>query len=72
MEIVETAQYGGRTYIFIGNQRVSTMMIYSLDDNSEQVLPVFEGMHRAGGTNKTWFDLFDERNVGDLNFQDMK
>ena len=72
VEIVETAKYDGKTYIFIGNQRVSSMMMYSLDDSSEDVLPQFEGIHRAGGRNQTWFKLFDEREVGDTNFQDMR
>ena len=72
VEIVETAHYGGKTYFFIGNQRVSTMMMYSLDDNSKDMVPVFEGIHRAGGTNSTWAKLFDDRKVGDLNFQDMR
>ena len=69
---MEVAQFEGRTYFFIGNQRVSTLMIYSIADSSEEILPVFEGLHRAGGTNKTWTELFEDRNVGDLNFQDMK
>jgi hypothetical protein len=70
VEIVETAQWGDRTYIFVGNQRVSSMMVYSVGEDVSS--PRFEGIFRAGGRNRTWVQLFEDREVGDLNVQDMR
>ena len=70
VEVVETGTIGDKVYIFVGNQRVSTLMTYSLSPGSN--VPQFEGLHRAGGTGRSWADLFADRDIGDSDMQDMK
>ena len=70
VEIVETATIGDNVYIFIGSQRVSTIMTYMLAPGSN--IPQFQGLHRAGGLGHKWGDLFEQRDIGDCDTQDMK
>lgn len=70
VEIVETGVIDGVTYIFVGNQRVSTLIIYSL--SSSKIKPVFEGLHRGGDTDASWKQLFEERRIGDSDLQDLR
>ena len=68
--MVEPGTIDGKVYIFVGNQRVSTIMTYSLSPGS--LTPQFEGLHRAGGLGRTWAELFEDRDLGDCDMQDMK
>ena len=69
VEIVETALYNNKTYIFAGSQRLSSIIVYSVSDDITR--PNFELLYRAGGTNDTWNSLHNLRNIGDANLQDI-
>lgn len=71
VEVVETASIGNKTYFFVGNQRVSTVIVYSTE-KGKPIAPKFEGLFRPGGSRKSWQELFDNKDVGDTNTQDMK
>ncbi|CAH1778675.1 unnamed protein product [Owenia fusiformis] len=63
-ESAEVATVGDTVYIFIGNERTSSIMIYSVSGDS--IEPKFEGIHRAGGQETKYDMLYSQRNTGDL------
>ena len=69
VEIVETASYANRTYLFVGNQRTSSIIVYSIGD--DVTTPEFELIYRAGDTNSTWTELYQQKRIGDTNPQEL-
>ncbi|XP_030843548.1 mesenchyme-specific cell surface glycoprotein-like [Strongylocentrotus purpuratus] len=69
-ESVEIGELGGRRIIFVGIDRTSAILVYSLE--SGEVVPTFESVYRAGGRNDTFQNLLDDRNLGDLDPDDLK
>ena len=67
---MEIGELGGRRIIFVGVDRTSAILIYSLE--SGEVVPTFESVYRAGGRNDTFQNLLDNRNLGDLDPEDLK
>ena len=66
-ESLEVATVGNKTYIFVGTERMGTISIYSIAQG--QLLthpPKFEGIHRSGGLFQPWQQLYKDRNVGDV------
>ncbi|CAH1778678.1 unnamed protein product [Owenia fusiformis] len=69
-ESAEVATVGDTVYIFIGNERTSSIMIYSVSGDS--IEPKFEGIHRAGGQETKYDMLYSQRNTGDLDPEGLK
>ncbi|XP_011675784.2 mesenchyme-specific cell surface glycoprotein isoform X2 [Strongylocentrotus purpuratus] len=69
-ESVEIGELDGRRIIFVGVDRTSAILVYSLE--SGEVVPTFESVYRAGGRNDTFQSLLDNRNLGDLDPEDLK
>ncbi|XP_013418960.1 mesenchyme-specific cell surface glycoprotein [Lingula anatina] len=64
-ESLAVAQRGGKTVFFVGNERTSSIIIYSIDGTTGMT-PRYESIYRAGGLNATWGELYTARNVGDI------
>ena len=64
-ESVEIGEVNGTRVLFVGVEGSSVIVIYSFADGS--VEPRFESMYRHGGTDNTFAELLDDRNLGDLN-----
>ena len=56
--------------MFVGSERTSTIMIYSFEGNS--TTPDFESIHRSGGSNESFTDLYEARNIGDIDPEDLR
>nr|XP_054768656.1 mesenchyme-specific cell surface glycoprotein-like [Lytechinus pictus] len=69
-ESVEIGELDGRRILFVGVDRTSVILIYSLEVG--QVVPTFETVYRAGGINDTFQNLLNNGNLGDLDPEDMK
>ncbi|CAH1793446.1 unnamed protein product, partial [Owenia fusiformis] len=65
-ESLEIADVGDERYIFVGNERTSTIMVYKMSKSSH--VPVFESINRAGNLDNSWTSLYENRagrDVGD-------
>ena len=69
-ESLEMGKLNGRDLLFVGVDRSASILIYSFPTGSP--IPVFESIHRAGGTSDTFSDLLDDRNLGDLDPEDLR
>ncbi|XP_038076297.1 uncharacterized protein LOC119744441 [Patiria miniata] len=69
-EVLETGEINGKRLLFVGQERTSSVMVYSFPGDS--IIPTFESMYRAGGTSKTFTELLNERNLGDLAPEDLR
>ena len=67
---MELGEVNGKRVLFVGNERTSTLMVYSFKENA--VIPTFESIHRSGGTQDTFSDLLEGRNAGDLDPEDLR
>ena len=69
-ESIEFGTLDGRRLLFVGVDRTAAILIYSFA--SDEVIPTFESVYRAGGRSETFQDLLDNRNLGDLDPEDLK
>ncbi|XP_022096908.1 uncharacterized protein LOC110982645 [Acanthaster planci] len=69
-EALETGEFNGKRLLFVAQERTSSVMVYSFPGNS--VIPSFESVYRAGGTSKTFTELLNDRNLGDLGPEDLR
>ncbi|XP_041480193.1 mesenchyme-specific cell surface glycoprotein-like [Lytechinus variegatus] len=69
-ESLAFAEVDGTRLLFVGIERLSAIAIFSFPSGS--AIPEFDSFYRAGGTNKTYDQLLEDRNVGDLDPEDIK
>ncbi|XP_078602373.1 mesenchyme-specific cell surface glycoprotein-like [Branchiostoma floridae x Branchiostoma japonicum] len=69
-ESLVVAEVYGKTVIIIGNERPSSLMIYSVD--AVTGIPSFESIFRAGDISKNYDDAYNDRNIGDLDPESME
>ncbi|XP_054768846.2 mesenchyme-specific cell surface glycoprotein-like [Lytechinus pictus] len=68
-ETIEVGVVNGKTVIFVGVDRASVIAIYTVTAGGKAK---FETMHRSGGMGKTFAQLLDDRDLGDLDPKDME
>ena len=69
-ESIEFGELDGRRLLFVGVDRTAAILIYSF--GSGDVIPTFESVYRAGGQSETFQYLLDNKNLGDLDPEDLK
>nr|XP_054768930.1 mesenchyme-specific cell surface glycoprotein-like [Lytechinus pictus] len=69
-ESLAFAEVDGTRLLFVGIERLSAIAIFSFPSGS--AIPEFDSFYRAGGTNKTYDQLLEDKNVGDLDPEDIK
>nr|UYM80487.1 shell protein 2A [Novocrania anomala] len=69
VEALDVCKAGNKTIFVICNERISSIMLYSLTDDFEVK---FESIYRPGGLNGTWQQLYDDRNIGDIDPEDCR
>ncbi|XP_072174784.1 mesenchyme-specific cell surface glycoprotein-like [Diadema setosum] len=69
-ESLAFGELDGRRILFVGIERLSAIAIYTFAPGS--AVPVFDGFHRAGGIDRTYEQLLADRNLGDLDPEDIK
>ncbi|XP_078595906.1 mesenchyme-specific cell surface glycoprotein-like [Branchiostoma floridae x Branchiostoma japonicum] len=62
---------GDQTVIFVGNERTSEVVMYSLRDG-EAFVPKLESVYRGGRTDLSWTEAYQARDVGDIDPEDIK
>ncbi|CAH1785165.1 unnamed protein product [Owenia fusiformis] len=69
-ESIELVEIENKRYMFVGNERISTIMVYSM--GLDDTVPELESINRAGDTDRTWRQLYEERNIGDIDPEDLR
>ncbi|XP_077998497.1 mesenchyme-specific cell surface glycoprotein-like [Glandiceps talaboti] len=67
-ESVSYGKVGNKNILFIGLERMSSIMLYQITDG----VVSFESVHRAGCIDDTFQNLYDARNIGDADPEDMR
>ncbi|XP_019614604.1 PREDICTED: mesenchyme-specific cell surface glycoprotein-like [Branchiostoma belcheri] len=62
----------GKTVIVLGNERTSTLMLYALDTHNPHAVPEFQSIYRHGRWDRRWDSAYDDREVGDIDPEDIK
>ncbi|CAH1230731.1 Hypp331 [Branchiostoma lanceolatum] len=62
----------GKTVIVLGNERTSTLMLYTLDTHNPHAVPEFQTIYRHGRWDRKWDNAYDDREVGDIDPEDIK
>ncbi|XP_078681785.1 mesenchyme-specific cell surface glycoprotein-like [Branchiostoma floridae x Branchiostoma belcheri] len=62
----------GKTVIVLGNERTSTLMLYALDTHNPHAFPEFQSIYRHGRWDRRWDSAYDDREVGDIDPEDIK
>nr|UYM80488.1 shell protein 2B [Novocrania anomala] len=62
----------GNVVIFVGNERTSSIIIYSVNTSDDAIMPKFQSMYRAGELNDTWANMYGAHNVGDIDPEDIR
>eukprot|EP00058_Branchiostoma_floridae_P018710 XP_002604199.1 hypothetical protein BRAFLDRAFT_73459 [Branchiostoma floridae] len=70
-ESLAIGEVDGKTAFFVGNERSSTILVYSLADE-DIITPVFQSIHFSGRTDLTWRQAYQDRVVGDIDPEDMR
>lgn len=71
--MVTTAAFNGKQVIFIGNERPGTIAIFSFTTDITDIR--FESIYSGlvdQNTDKTWSELYDDRETGDLDPDDVR
>ncbi|XP_070560955.1 mesenchyme-specific cell surface glycoprotein-like [Ptychodera flava] len=68
-ESLAYGKVGTKDIVFVGLERTSTIMLYHVDHSDGLT---FESVYRAGGINDTFQELYDDKNVGDLDPEDLR
>ncbi|CAH1267990.1 Hypp3817 [Branchiostoma lanceolatum] len=69
-ESLTVAEVYGKTVIIIGNERPSSIMIYSVD--AVTGIPSFESIYRAGDISKDYDDAYRDRDIGDVDPENLQ
>ncbi|XP_077998577.1 mesenchyme-specific cell surface glycoprotein-like [Glandiceps talaboti] len=67
-ESVAYGKVGDTNILFIGLERISSIMLYQISDG----VVTFESVYRAGGIDDTFQNLYDARNIGDSDPEDIR
>eukprot|EP00058_Branchiostoma_floridae_P014179 XP_002599667.1 hypothetical protein BRAFLDRAFT_119372 [Branchiostoma floridae] len=70
-QALTVGRIGDQTVIFVGNERTSEVVMYSLRDG-EAFVPKLESVYRGGRTDLTWTEAYQARDVGDIDPEDIK
>ncbi|CAH1226651.1 Hypp118 [Branchiostoma lanceolatum] len=70
-ESLAIGEVGGKTVFFVGNERSSTILVYSLADE-DIITPVFQSISFSGRLDLTWRQAYQDRVVGDIDPEDMR
>ena len=72
-ESLEIAEFGHYALVFVGNERIGSLSLFSIDKTSSAIEPKFEGMfHDIPRTNVTLETLYDNREVSMLDPEDLR
>ncbi|XP_077866854.1 mesenchyme-specific cell surface glycoprotein-like [Saccoglossus kowalevskii] len=71
-ESLAYGKVGSKDILFIGNERMNTIMLYSVTGGGGILSVAFESIYRAGGLDDTFDNLYGERNLGDYDPEDMR
>jgi len=74
-ETVELGMCGGAQLLFVGNERASSLFIYDISDfpgSDPTLLTVVPMANPLEQTNKTWQQLFEDRELGIVDPESMK
>ncbi|XP_011675431.2 mesenchyme-specific cell surface glycoprotein isoform X2 [Strongylocentrotus purpuratus] len=69
-ESLAFAEVNGTRLLFVGIERLSAIAIFTFPSGS--AIPEFDSFHRAGGTDRSYDQLLIDREVGDLDPEDIK
>eukprot|EP00057_Strongylocentrotus_purpuratus_P031824 XP_785779.2 PREDICTED: mesenchyme-specific cell surface glycoprotein [Strongylocentrotus purpuratus] len=68
-ETIEVGVVNGKTVVFLGVDRASVIAIYTVSADGQAT---YESLHRRGGVNRTFAQLLEDRDLGDLDPKDME
>lgn len=69
-ESLAFAEVNGTRLLFVGIERLSAIAIFTFPSGS--AIPEFDSFHRAGGTDRSYDQLLIDREMGDLDPEDIK